>query len=439
MLTIILALLYVATFFLICRLFSRREGYYSTVAIFGIAVYIYYIGIPVEMSLSDTHLVQMFSLELTLTTAQLNQIIGMGLIAFLSFSIGYRISGFNPFKEAILGEEISQRRTIRYSVIFVWLASIVAIVLFFSNAIAAVSTYVGSYTTIYENPLFAFVVWYAVISTALIAATVIRKGRLRHLVLGIILVFMVILWGIYSSDKDSLLLGVLALGSCFIVWKMNRRFGFLVLMIFFVFLGILLFTMFNMYRGGAPLSQAFAYLSLSKFDPAGPFVSMAYVLNNLQDLKWGTTYTNVFTLLIPKALWAGRPLDLAEQFGRQVIPNWQSGQGVGFSLLAEAYINFSWLGAFIQYFFIGLLWGYFWRVLRRVFCWHYSIQLWQSLYITFGYYMLIIMNRGTVAGLFKSLILFTALFVLFAIVFDISMIRRKTSKLDAEAESLHSP
>lgn len=429
MITIILALLYIAAFFFVCRLFSKREGYYSTVAIFGIAAYIYYIGIPVEMSLSNSHFIETSYISLTLTTSQLNQIIGMGLIAFLAFSLGYRISGFNPFKKSTIDTKISPKKPIRYSVIFVWISSLMAILLFFYDSIIASSTYVGAYTTRYGNPLFALLAGYAVIITALIAATTIRKGKIKHLVLGIILVSVVILWGIYSSDKDSLLLGLLALGACFIAWKLNQRFGFLILMIFLVCLGILSFIMFNMYRGGAPLSLAFERLSLMRFDPAGPFVSMAYILNNPGDYKWGATYINLFSLLVPRAVWAGRPLDLSEQFARQVIPDWQPGQGLGFSLLAEAYLNFAWWGIFVQYFLIGLLWGYFWRVLRRIFCWHYSTPLWQSLYTTFGYYLLIIMHRGSVAGVLKSLILFTALLVLFAIFFDFSMMKKKSEQV----------
>lgn len=439
MATVVLVLVYIAAFLFMCKLFSKREGYYSTVAIFGVAAYIYYVGIPVEMSLSNSHLVRSSYISLTLTTSQLNQIIGMGLIAFLSFSLGYRISGFNAFKKATVDGPMSLRKPIRYSVIFVWVLTLVTIPLFFYNTIAAMSTYVGAYTTVYGNPLFAFLTRYAVISTAVIAATIIRRGKIKHLVLGITLVSMIVLWGIYSSDKDSLLLGLLALGACFIVWKINRRFSFLMLMVFLVFLGILSFMMFNMYRGGAPLSLAFERLSLTRFDPAGSFVSMAYVLNNPGGLKWGATYTQVFSLLVPKALWASRPLDLSEQFARQVIPDWAPGRGLSFSLLAEAYLNFSWLGAFIQYFFIGLLWGYFWRVLRKVFCWHYSTSLWQSFYTTFGYYLLILMHRGTVAGTLKSLILFTALFVLFAVLFDFSIMTRKSGQLRTETEPVPSP
>ena len=438
MTTIILALLYIAAFFFVCRLFSKREGYYSTVAIFGLAAYIYYIGIPIEMSLSNSHLIERANISLTLTTSQLNQIIGMGLIAFLSFSLGYRISRFNPFKKSTIDIGISPEKPIRYSVIFVWVLSLIVLPLFLYNSIASVSTYVGAYTTRYGNPLFALLTGYAVISTAFIAATIIRKGKIKHLVLGIILVSVVVLWGIYSSDKNSILLGLLALGACFIVWKINQRFSFLTLIICLAFLVILSSIMFSMYRSGAPVSLAFERLSLRHFDSGGPFVSMAYVLNNPGVYKWGATYIDLFSLLVPKALWAGRPLSLSEQFARQVIPDWRPGQGLGFSLLAEAYINFFWWGAFIQYFLIGLLWGYFWRALRRIFCWHYSAPLWQSFYTTFGYYLLIIMHRGSVAGTLKSLILFTALFVLFAIFFDFSMMKRKSGQVKAEVESLRS-
>ncbi len=432
--TIALVLVYIAVFFLIAKLFSKREGYYSTVVIFGLAAYIYYIGIPFEMALLNLDTIEGSGVKLMLTASQLNQIVGMGIIAFFSFSIGYYFSGFNPFKNSLVHPKASQRRSIQFSVIFLGVLSLVVIPIFFHNLILAVSTYEGAIAAIYHNPLFSLLIIYAAIIVSLISTIVIRKGKLRNFVIGLGLVSTIVLYGIYSSDKTVMLIGLLALGAVFIKLKLNRKWIFLPLITLMAFLGIFLGIIFNIYirgSGQVPIDEFFTRrLGLRRFDPLGPMLSLEHILRNRADFRYGTTYTNAFSLIIPKALWKDRPLDLSEKFARETIPNWSPGQGRGYSLLAEAYLNFSWAGAFIQYFVIGLLWGWFWKTLRRLFYWHYSPLLWQGLYITLGYYLLIIMHRGPAAGLFKNMILCNALFVLFAIYFDFSMLKRQNRKID---------
>lgn len=431
--TIILVSVYIAAFFLIAKLFSKREGYYSTVVIFGLAAYIYYIGIPFEMALLNLDTIEGSGVKLMLTASQLNQIVGMGIIAFLSFSIGYYFSGFNPFKNSLVPPKASPRRSIRFSVIFLGVLSLVVIPIFFRNLILAVSTYEGAIAAIYHNPLFSLLIIYVAIVISLISTIVIRKGKFRNFVIGLGLVSTIVLYGIYSSDKTVMLIGLLALGAVFIKLKLNRKWIFLPLIILTAFLGVFLGIIFNIYirgSGQVPMDEFFRRrLGLRRFDPLGPMLSLEHVLSNRIALKYGTTYIDVFSLIIPKVFWKDRPLDLSEEFARETMPNWSPGQGRGYSLLAEAYLNFSWAGAFIQYFVIGLLWGWFWKTLRRLFYWHYSPLLWQGLYITLGYFLLIIMHRGPAAGLFKSMILCNALFVLFAIYFDFSMLRKPKPKV----------
>jgi hypothetical protein len=171
----------------------------------------------------------------------------------------------------------------------------------------------------------------------------------------------------------------------------------------------------------ASLSGATQRFGIRYIDPIGPFASLQYIVNNPKDIQYGRTYLQIISLIIPRFLWKERPLDLSEQFAVDNITNWSPGMGMGYSPLAEAYLNFSWMGPLIQYLLMGLLWGYFWIILRKVF-WNYAQEHWQCLYYILGYYFLILMHRGPVAGLIKSLILYTSPLVFIVIIFDLGIL-----------------
>jgi hypothetical protein len=46
-----------------------------------------------------------------------------------------------------------------------------------------------------------------------------------------------------------------------------------------------------------------------------------------------------FVIWVPRVFWPDRPLDLSEEFARQIMVGWRAGFGVAFSPLAEAYVR----------------------------------------------------------------------------------------------------
>jgi len=423
MMTIILVLVYIAVFFLMAKLFSKREGYYSTIVVFGIGCYIYYIGIPFELYVLSIEEFKKGNIVLSLSTAQLSQIIMMGTIAFLAFSLGYYLSSFNPSKMSRGLRNCFPRIPYSLQLICIW--SLIFLLIFFHKNIFAVGTYEAAYGVRYSNPAFSllcnFVVFYGVV----IASTIILRGKNLNKALGIGFILLIILWGIYSSDKNVILFGLLAIAaSSFRFIKKKGLASFVYIIIGCVIL-IYSIKVFSLYRGGHNIHIAFSIatkqLGLRYIDPLGPFVSIQHILTRSTDLQYGQTYLHIFYLIIPKFLWKERPLGLSEQFARDNITNWQPGMGMGYSLLAEAYLNFSWMGPVIQYLLLGLLWGYFWKVLRKV-LWNFPQGLWQGLYYILGYYLLILMHRGPVAGLMKSLILYTSPLILSVIFIDLGIL-----------------
>ena len=96
--------------------------------------------------------------------------------------------------------------------------------------------------------------------------------------------------------------------------------------------------------------------------------------------------------------------DPAETVARENISNWSEGQGMGYSLLGESYLNFNYLGAFIQYFMIGYLWGKIWNFFKRKIS-KINYHIWLSIYYTLGVYILFVMHRAFFASIFKQLII----------------------------------
>ena len=141
-------------------------------------------------------------------------------------------------------------------------------------------------------------------------------------------------------------------------------------------------------------------------DPAGPMhVFFVLVIDNENfSYQFGKTYLNAFYNWIPKFIWADRWLDPAETVARENISNWSEGQGMGYSLLGESYLNFNYLGAFIQYFMIGYLWGKIWNFFKRKIS-KINYHIWLSIYYTLGVYILFVMHRAFFASIFKQLII----------------------------------
>lgn len=413
--TLTIWIIFIASFLYLCKLFSKREGYYSTIAVFGIGCYLYYVGVPIELAWIDDLYIGKTDLGY-LTVTQINLIIMLGIIALWSFALGYRLSGYSPYNDTT---KTRIQSSVPISYIMLAAISVLALLAFFSGELFAVGTYAGSYSTAYKNPLFTLLCLFSTAPLAIIAAMQLANKDRKKRLLGHVIVIGLLLWGIFSSDKDPILIAVLAWGIGLVGLKSKKIF-ILVVIIFGAALLLFAFVLFSIYRGGGDLydlQHIFKLIGLRYLDPAGPMLSIADTLNSSDSLRYGSTYLDTFKLLIPRFLWADRPPDLAEAYAISKMANWTEGKGYGFSPMAEALMNFSFAGVFIQYAAYGLLWGLFWKTLRRV-LWHFDVALWSSFYCILGYYLLIIYHRSHVAGSVKLMLQLVIVLSLVTLFFD---------------------
>jgi oligosaccharide repeat unit polymerase len=391
--------LFAVTFFVAARMFAPREGYYSTVVVFGLGCLLYYLGIPIEMTLtgSDKLYTEQFGI-LPMGPELQGKIALLGALAFASFVVGYRLSGFRPVPAGTISGAVPEPWLARVpvSAMLFALGSVLMLLVLYRNELVAVGlSYKSSVITVYESAGFAALQKYSAVALALVSATLLATGRKRYL-LAAILSGPAIYWGVYSSNKNPMLVAVLGFASVIYGRRSRRAIPFFTLMAVAVFAGFLWIIVFSQYRGGLnlDLSRAFARRSFVRgADPAGPMISLIYYLSEPSEYLFGTTYLLTNILWIPKVVWPSRPLDLSEAFAREHLSHWIPGQGVGYSLLTEAYRNFGWFGPVMQYMAIGLIWGLMWRLIAHWFQ-RVSPAYWRAVYATYGYYMLLIMHRG---------------------------------------------
>lgn len=396
-----ISILYIFTLFGIAFHFRSKEGFFSTVVVFGLSAFVYYMAIPLEMiTLKDYRLSYADKGWLYISEPNLSIIAFLGYIALISFSIGYKLSRYNPL--AVYVDSHVRRGSNIFSHILLSIVSLVALFVIFPHLLAQISTYSGNVEVISNNSVFSFVLRFAYIALCLYAAHTFIDPTLvwRHKFVGILAIVSVIAFGMFSKNKDPLLLGFLALGSLWLGRRSYKVIWFWVMVIAIVIVMPLAVIAFSLYRAEADiavLSYARVFGVFRAIDAGGPFISLILTLEKIWEsvltYKFGATYLKSLVIWIPQFLWENRPLDLAEEFARQNINNWSPGKGLGYSLLAEALQNFSWLGVFIQYSFIGWLWGKGWRYLQN-YIFNINPSYFRAIYVILGYYLLIIMHRG---------------------------------------------
>jgi hypothetical protein len=409
-------LLFGVVFLLSSRYFARREGYYSTVVVFGFGCLLYYMAVPIEMTLAGAVRLDTDIGSLPFSADFQGSIVLLGAMAFAAFTAGYALSGFRPLGR--LGANApAWGANAGLSVLILTLGSVLGIAVAYREELVAVASYKGSYEVIYNSSGFAVLLKYATIGLAVVAAGLRQRRHGTWAALPIVV--LLVGWGVYSSTKHPILLAALAMASPLAGLRSRRPWhlaAFLLLTLPLTMTGPILFSQ---YRGGIPLSLDRAVskgLFFRQTDPVGPMVSLVDAVSGRQPWAGGETYLLTNITWVPRAVWPSRPLDLAEQYARERLPRWKAGMGLGYSLLAESYVNFGWLGPIAQYLALGFLWGMGWRLLRSWFV-RVGEGYWRAMYTTMGFYQLVIMHRGPTSSITTFMMqMFVPLLVLSAFV-----------------------
>lgn len=421
LLTILAAIGFVILAAVLIAAFARQEGYFSTLSFFAGGCFVYYVAIPVDLAARHlAHASNPTAFTVSITDAQMAWVVVMAAVGLVAWAIGYRLSGFAPWADAESGRMVGTNH-IPLSLMALPAVAVVALVpfLYLGHLLAGLENYTSQGTrVVYDNPLLAVLLAAIYVPLGVIGA--IWMWRRRAALAAIALVALMAAASVLINRKEALATGLLVLSSPVTRWRLTvvQSAG---LFVAAVILGLLAFNAYSLHRGGAEVTvqrDLFpSYGLVEGSDAGGPFSSIEYVFGGHQPLLYGRSYLDVAILVVPKAIWPGRPMDLAQSYARATIPGWSPGRGTGFSLLAEAYLNFSSVGVALQFFLLGWGWGIFWKWLRRVLI-AYSAAAWQGLYATLGFLTLLTMHRATVATGLKTFAVMVVPVILASLVID---------------------
>jgi len=94
---------------------------------------------------------------------------------------------------------------------------------------------------------------------------------------------------------------------------------------------------------------------------SGPYLTLTTSIDRKEELKYGQTYLEAIQYLLPRSLFPGeKPLTIGHEFGEymQSLIDHKGKIGMGFLPVAEAYINFGWIGPGVMMFLIGVCINY---------------------------------------------------------------------------------
>ena len=283
------------------------------------------------------------------------------------------------------------------------LSVIVFFVIFYSNSlVTSIGSYSGNSGETYSNSGYAFAkeVLFFTISVGLFL--LLRKRIFSYI--SLLCLFIIVLFGVLTNDKDIILLAFIP----YIYYVVNRAINFKIIkkikilnlsVLFFlcVTFAIIVNVGIYIYRNTSD-NIRLSYLKESRilqhFDGQGPFRSACDIIEREPDYLFGSTYYFSFVSWIPKNIYQNRPESLSEQYAKEKYgKSWIAGSGFGFSLIAEAYMNFGIAGGFIQYLMIGLMLGGLGWLTRWLFKGLPTIYA-DSVFYVFAMYNIVIMHRG---------------------------------------------
>src|SRR5690606_15733967 len=165
--------IYIVIFYIAARMYLKYEGAFSTVVVFGLAAFIYYLAIPVEIALTGVNRITAGSGNIRYVDMEVLGIIAFfGTIAYGAFVVGYMLSGFTPYRRL----QFHNSRP-SFGIGLLTVGAIVLLLIFYLPELAAVGTYLGNVSVSYRSPAFALLVKLAYTGMAVTVSSGIATGR----------------------------------------------------------------------------------------------------------------------------------------------------------------------------------------------------------------------------------------------------------------------
>jgi|GEM_PF-5507514 len=167
------------------------------------------------------------------------------------------------------------------------------------------------------------------------------KKKARH-IFGLIPVVLFFAINIFSGNRRELSYYIIAIFVYTIYknrGKINRK---IVVIGVSVFVALIALSFLRTYTSTDEVSRDMrVYTLLGEF--VNPMYTLRYYMSKPTNLRFGLTYLGFIPMLIPKILWANKPISLASEY----VKTTNAGIGYGFMPETEAFINFGFWGCII--------------------------------------------------------------------------------------------
>jgi O-antigen polysaccharide polymerase Wzy len=380
----------------------HRRGILDPVSVFLISYLYYSYFTPVTMSIFEQFDVYLLQDVTWISPESIDQSAILSFLGYAGYSAGYYVATMRTdFRRAFEANSLSMRvilgdSFVRGIIASIFITFLLTLVFFSSELFASLSSYEAKIATNYENSTFAFVRGTALILMSILANYFILVSRRYALITAASVVLFVFI-SFLTFSKGPFIFAVLC-GFCFLYrYRKLPSFVSLAVMAGAGILALVYFVpAFAAYRAtGEFRLQSPDQVSLSTIfsDASGPFGVINFVLNGYFDPSRNPLWHS-FVLWVPKFIWAGRPLDIAETFAQQMMKDWQPGFGMGFSPLAEGYARFGMLGTPFFMILVGATLGF----LQTFFSSFLPTRIRVPIIMTVGGYLALLVLRGAYSG-----------------------------------------
>jgi hypothetical protein len=388
--------------FVACAMRARtREGFWGPVTIFGIGAFYYYLSVPLELFLRGEEVFTTSPGSFGVAPATGVTIAWCALLALLGFVVGHHASGLG---RCIQQAEPGAAPRLPHSLRLLGVVVFAAFVVLYRSRIFEKLAYSDANEFRYTDPVFSYLTRLTVLLACLGAGVTMHRRGLRRTP-AIVMAGLAVAWGLHSSDKNPLLKAALG-GSALWIGRRSQSLRYLGLLTGAAVLTIAALPVFSNYRANLPLGigAAIRDFSVLHTDAKGPMISLVVAVEEETERFYGRSYLFSLVAWVPRTLWPDRPNDLAHEFALDEIPNWEPGSGLGYSLLAEAYLNFGPAGAFAQYFVLAFALGRIWATLYNLVARSGAAAYWRAMLAVTYFDILIIMHRAPSSSILQSCI-----------------------------------
>ena len=285
------------------------------------------------------------------------------------------------------------------------------LLIYFREFISSIGNYWEANRINHMYPIYSFGQYIFLIGLTIKLSSSLAMGGKKVYLIGAIM----ILYFLMLQDKNVLLLmGIViskrikeSLSGLSLIAKIIL----LPLVVSFCIFALVSVRAFSYSRAGVSIINSYELaaqgFALSQLDFGGPYETIIGEYSTEQ-YSLGTTYHKDLIILVPRFIWPSRPLSISEEYSKENVPNWQPGQGLGYSNIAEGIRNFGVWFIWLHFLFLGFMLKMFHRL--SIFC----LRLFRAnrgdehivVFPIIGY-LLVLTFRSSTLSFVKPLIMFS--------------------------------